>query len=115
MYIGGYATGLFGHDIGKVDRPQVPEAAGVIVGAVYLVCMFLFIPFPFLDVWFGNQERDAFPHAKYAEFLCALLSICCMIFLGNISPPFLSLSLSLSMKNMTSATLVLSPSYDDLF
>ena len=42
--------------------------------------MFVFILFPFLTDY-GN-EQASFPHRKYTEYLSALLSICCMIFLG---------------------------------
>jgi UDP-N-acetylglucosamine--dolichyl-phosphate N-acetylglucosaminephosphotransferase len=82
------------------------ESMGVIVSAVYMGVMFLFIPFPFRHWWFNSD----FPHHKvlilllfspfgitvvdddggdgqwmtvqFEEFMSALLSICCMIFLG---------------------------------
>ena len=100
---------LFGIDLNKpetkrdasgalvrpVQGPQVPEAMGLIAGSVYLICMFVFIPFPFahdLSVGGGGSWGAAaaaaaaapygFPHAHLTKFLCALLAICCMCFLG---------------------------------
>lgn len=108
---------LFGIDLNKAstkrdekgvlirpyDGPQVPEAMGVIAGTVYMVCMFVFMPLPFLHdyrtwgskdggSWGSAQSTTAlsgsgaavydFPHAHLSKFLCALLSICCMCFLG---------------------------------
>ena len=84
------------------EGPIVPEAMGTIACTVYLVCMFIFIPFPFLHEFAswgavtGGAWRvpahhlDAlplampysFPHAHLTKFLCALLAICCMCFLG---------------------------------
>lgn len=77
------------------DGPQVPEAMGVIAGTVYLVCMFVFMPLPFLHdfhswgssiggSWGIGREEPAgasvigvyqFPHAHLSKFLCAFLSI----------------------------------------
>ena len=74
-------AGLFGIDLNKAGRVKVPESAGVIVGAVYLVCMFVFIPVPY--VWLRFQQHDVeFPYRNFVEFISALLSICCMVFLG---------------------------------
>ncbi|XP_062142070.1 UDP-N-acetylglucosamine--dolichyl-phosphate N-acetylglucosaminephosphotransferase [Drosophila sulfurigaster albostrigata] len=79
---------LFGRDLCKKDKPQVPESYGVIIGCVFLISMFLFIPIPFS--FDENAATDAvtggkpltFPHDKFVELIAALLSICCMIFLG---------------------------------
>lgn len=79
---------LFGRDLCKKDKPQVPESYGVIIGCVFLISMFLFIPIPF--TFDENAATDAvtggkpltFPHDKFVELIAALLSICCMIFLG---------------------------------
>lgn len=57
-------SGLHGKDLLKPKAPLVVESMGVIVGVVYFVAMFLFIPFPFLD-WFGRHEAShPFPHDK---------------------------------------------------
>jgi len=70
---------LYGIDLSKrTTDVKVAESMGVIVSAVYLCVMFLFIPFPFRHWWFNSD----FPHHKFEEFMSALLSICCMIFLG---------------------------------
>ena len=125
-------AGLFGIDLNKRETkrdaggqlvrpyqgPKVPEAMGAVACTVYLVCMFIFVPFPFLHdyaSWGASSEggggwgrvADArastsflgglgfapakalpaplayhFPHAHLSKFLCALLAICCMCFLG---------------------------------
>ncbi|XP_033151097.1 UDP-N-acetylglucosamine--dolichyl-phosphate N-acetylglucosaminephosphotransferase [Drosophila mauritiana] len=79
---------LFGNDLCKKDKPQVPESFGVLIGCVFLVSLFLFIPIPFAfdeaaatDAITGGKP-DTFPHDKFVELIAALLSICCMIFLG---------------------------------
>ncbi|KAK2170087.1 hypothetical protein LSH36_4g02025 [Paralvinella palmiformis] len=72
---------LSGIDMAKPDRKRIPEAQGVVCGAVYLIMMFLFVPVCFYqDLALRNMAQ--FPFHKYVEFLAALLSICCMIFLG---------------------------------
>lgn len=65
-----------------------PESLGVLVGCVFLVAMFLFIPVPFtleeaaaMDVETGGKPAT-FPHEEFVELIVALLSICCMILLG---------------------------------
>ncbi|KAL6058251.1 UDP-N-acetylglucosamine--dolichyl-phosphate N-acetylglucosaminephosphotransferase [Balamuthia mandrillaris] len=78
-------AGLWGKDLNKTSDDKVAESLGVITGAVYLIVMFCFIPFPFLSYWLklaAGEEPAVFPHAEFVEFICALLSICCMIFLG---------------------------------
>nr|CAG4645586.1 EOG090X07N9 [Lynceus sp. MCZ IZ 141354] len=73
-------AGLFGVDLNKTDKRQVPEATGVITGCVFLMILFLFIPFPF-----GQHLLDSsqyFPHHEFVELIAALLSICCMLLLG---------------------------------
>jgi UDP-N-acetylglucosamine--dolichyl-phosphate N-acetylglucosaminephosphotransferase len=78
------AADLYGIDLNKESKEKVPESMGVIVGAVYLICMFFFIPIPFRSWWFPDSDvaLSSFPHNKLGEFIAALLSICCMIFLG---------------------------------
>lgn len=61
------------------------EGLGVICGALYLISLFLFIPFPFLKWFTDPMQQRLFPlfHIeRLGQFTCALLSICCMIFLG---------------------------------
>ncbi|KAJ8315940.1 hypothetical protein KUTeg_005954 [Tegillarca granosa] len=72
---------LFGIDMSKTSREKVPESLGVICGAVFLIIMFLFIPVPFYK-HLSDNESTRFPHHEYIEYIAALLSICCMIFLG---------------------------------
>lgn len=105
---------LFGIDLNKPETkrdangvlirpyegPIVAEAMGAITCTVYLVCMFIFIPLPFVHDyasrtavgggWGGASSAASsaatepyhFPHAHLSKFLCALLAICCMCFLG---------------------------------
>lgn len=78
-------AGLSGKDMSKKipkgGKPVlVPESLGVVAGAVYLIMMFMYIPVPFWKPL--TDEEPGFPHHKFVEFVAALLSICCMIFLG---------------------------------
>src|SRR6185369_14370685 len=67
-----------------------PESMGVVAATVYLICLFLFIPFPFMDYFTGQHilsrkepfHTPTFPHNKLGEFLSALLSLQSMILLG---------------------------------
>lgn len=56
-----------------------PESIGLVTGGVYLVLLFLFIPFPFSGTLLHNES---FRHDEFVEFIAALLSICCMVLLG---------------------------------
>eukprot|EP01088_Endostelium_zonatum_P013191 TRINITY_DN27603_c0_g1_i1.p1 TRINITY_DN27603_c0_g1~~TRINITY_DN27603_c0_g1_i1.p1 ORF type:complete len:462 (-),score=64.85 TRINITY_DN27603_c0_g1_i1:46-1431(-) len=104
---------LVGRDLNKVAKNPVPESLGVIASAVFLICMFLFLPIPFYSSLsqipfspfspFHSSSNSSsspsslssyqhhpnlphlfsqFPHFRLTEFISALLSICCMIFLG---------------------------------
>ncbi|NXG66663.1 GPT acetylglucosaminephosphotransferase, partial [Hemiprocne comata] len=75
------AARLFGEDLNKTSRRPVPEAQGVISGAVFLIILFCFIPMPFLRC-FVEEQCAAFPHNEFVELIGSLLAICCMIFLG---------------------------------
>uniref|UniRef100_A0A8C4LB10 UDP-N-acetylglucosamine--dolichyl-phosphate N-acetylglucosaminephosphotransferase n=1 Tax=Equus asinus TaxID=9793 RepID=A0A8C4LB10_EQUAS len=75
------AARLCGQDLNKSDRQQIPESQGVISGAVFLIILFCFIPFPFLNC-FVEEQCKAFPHHEFVALIGALLAICCMIFLG---------------------------------
>ncbi|EDO32000.1 predicted protein [Nematostella vectensis] len=75
-------AGLAGKDMNKKDnKDPIPEGLGAVGGALFLICMFLFIPLPFLSIWLEKGDFD-FPHHEFVMFIAALLSICCMIFLG---------------------------------
>lgn len=73
---------LFGMDMSKRDKKKIPESQGMICGAIFLVIMFLFIPVPFYKHILTDNSEKPFPHHEYIEYIAALLSICCMIFLG---------------------------------
>lgn len=75
------AARLCGQDLNKLSRQQIPESQGVISGAVFLIILFGFIPFPFLNC-FVEEQCKAFPHHEFVALIGALLAICCMIFLG---------------------------------
>ncbi|GAB5354274.1 hypothetical protein AAMO2058_000105000 [Amorphochlora amoebiformis] len=64
----------------KIIGIKISEANGVISGMMFLVIMFLYIPFAFADYY--PQGPESFPHMKLTEFVTALLSIACMCFLG---------------------------------
>ncbi|VDO34565.1 unnamed protein product [Haemonchus placei] len=70
---------MYGNDQCKKSDDPIPEPMGVICAAVYLIIMFVFIPFPFIE-WIGTES--AFPHTKFLAFLSALISICTAILLG---------------------------------
>jgi UDP-N-acetylglucosamine--dolichyl-phosphate N-acetylglucosaminephosphotransferase len=77
-------AGRAGTDLNKVGRPKIPESLGVVVGTVFLVTIFLFLPFPFMS-WFletGSKDSLEFPFQRLGEYTAALLSICSMLFLG---------------------------------
>ncbi|RCH81283.1 UDP-N-acetylglucosamine--dolichyl-phosphate N-acetylglucosaminephosphotransferase [Rhizopus stolonifer] len=62
---------------------------GLPVAIIYLITLFLFIPFPFID-WFEDAQLvhqdqphlDTFPYSKLGEILAAILAIQSMILLG---------------------------------
>ncbi|KAI8900773.1 glycosyl transferase family 4-domain-containing protein [Globomyces pollinis-pini] len=77
---------LCGKDLLKKDKPIIAESMGAIVGCIYFVFMFLFIPVPFLEwVRYGKYihgEHPEFPHDKFSQYLGGLLSLFSMLFLG---------------------------------
>lgn len=75
------AARLCGKDLNKPGQEPIPESQGVISGAVFLIILFCFIPFPFLTC-FVEEQCKAFPHHEFVALIGALLAICCMIFLG---------------------------------
>lgn len=70
---------LKGIDMSKKDKYAIPEAYGVISGAVFLIITFLFIPLRFYETLVFDKELS---QSQFIEYLAALLSIGCMIFLG---------------------------------
>ncbi|CAF0926389.1 unnamed protein product [Brachionus calyciflorus] len=70
---------LKGTDLSKKEKVQIPEAYGVICGAFFLIITFIFIPLRFYETLAFNKELS---HHQFIEYLAALLSIACMIFLG---------------------------------
>ncbi|KAM4704131.1 UDP-N-acetylglucosamine--dolichyl-phosphate N-acetylglucosaminephosphotransferase [Rhinophrynus dorsalis] len=75
------AAKLYGTDMNKTSKEPVPEAQGVISGAVFLLILFCFIPVPFLSCFVEEQCKE-FPHHEFVALIGSLLAICCMIFLG---------------------------------
>ncbi|KAI8347216.1 glycosyl transferase family 4-domain-containing protein [Choanephora cucurbitarum] len=80
---------LSGRDLLKADKPLIPETMGLPAAIIYLITLFLFIPFPFIN-WFegaslvheDQPELDTFPYSKLGEILAAILAIQSMILLG---------------------------------
>ncbi|KAI8988733.1 UDP-N-acetylglucosamine--dolichyl-phosphate N-acetylglucosaminephosphotransferase-like protein [Pilobolus umbonatus] len=80
---------LCGQDRLKKERPLLPETMGLPVAIIYLMTLFLFIPFPFIN-WFeggrlvheSNPILGTFPYNKLGEILAAILAIQSMILLG---------------------------------
>ncbi|KAG0286178.1 UDP-N-acetylglucosamine--dolichyl-phosphate N-acetylglucosaminephosphotransferase [Linnemannia gamsii] len=82
-------AGLKGMDLSKRTKHIIPECMGMVAGLIYLVTMFMFIPFPFMTWFTASNDGDhqelkllTFPNLKLAELLSALLSIQSMVFLG---------------------------------
>uniref|UniRef100_UPI00398EA97F UDP-N-acetylglucosamine--dolichyl-phosphate N-acetylglucosaminephosphotransferase n=1 Tax=Pristiophorus japonicus TaxID=55135 RepID=UPI00398EA97F len=75
------AARLYGIDLNKSSKEQIPESQGVISGVVFLIILFCFIPVPFLHCW-AKEQCASFPHDVFVQLIGALLAICCMIFLG---------------------------------
>ena len=48
-----------------------PESLGVICGMVYLICMFLFIPMPFVSKWMTDDDITSFPHHEVISAIFA--------------------------------------------
>lgn len=65
------AARLCGQDLNKTNRQQIPESQGVICGAVFLIILFCFIPFPFLNC-FVEEQCKAFPHHEVSGLVGTL-------------------------------------------
>eukprot|EP00397_Hematodinium_sp_SG-2012_P030122 GEMP01031881.1.p1 GENE.GEMP01031881.1~~GEMP01031881.1.p1 ORF type:complete len:460 (+),score=72.42 GEMP01031881.1:40-1419(+) len=86
---------LFGIDLNKlttkrdkngalrrpIEGEPVPEAMGVICAAGYIVCMSLFLPFPFN---YSVPLNDAAMRGRLTAFVAALLTVSLMAFLGFV-------------------------------
>ncbi|KAL9923446.1 UDP-N-acetylglucosamine--dolichyl-phosphate N-acetylglucosaminephosphotransferase [Glossina fuscipes] len=87
-----------GKDLCKKNKKEIPESMGVLIGLVFLVVLFLFIPVPFtlgnysplltLGEAIKTGSKTTFPHEKFVELLVALLSIAVMMLLGFIDDIF---------------------------
>ncbi|RKP08260.1 glycosyl transferase family 4-domain-containing protein, partial [Thamnocephalis sphaerospora] len=79
------SAGRRGRDLLKPGRPELPESLGLAVAAIYLVVLFLLIPFPFLR-WIEGEDgagwQFRFPEARLGDMLSALLSLQSMALLG---------------------------------
>ncbi|KAF6773411.1 hypothetical protein AHF37_11731 [Paragonimus kellicotti] len=87
-------AGFSGVDLNKPTKPTIPEAQGVLAGAVFITIMFLFIPVPFWrylfdtdlqrELLFKSQVRNLcqINVFQFIHYLAGLLCICCMVFLG---------------------------------
>jgi len=87
-----FTARLVGYDHGKSEKKLIPESMGVVVGAVFLINMFLFIPVFFTHVITVpgsfypqfNLSEKVFDQEEFSSILAALLSICCMLLLGFV-------------------------------
>jgi len=53
---------ISGTDLNKLEKHTIPEATGVITSCIFLIIMFIFIPFPF-GKHLLHKEWD-FPHEE---------------------------------------------------
>ncbi|CEI91680.1 hypothetical protein RMCBS344292_05963 [Rhizopus microsporus] len=72
---------LFGRDILKTGKPIIPETMGLPTAIIYLITLYLFMPFPFINSFY-TLSLDKFPHHKLGEVLSAILAIQSMVLLG---------------------------------
>ncbi|RCH83119.1 UDP-N-acetylglucosamine--dolichyl-phosphate N-acetylglucosaminephosphotransferase [Rhizopus stolonifer] len=75
---------LSGRDILKAGKPIIPETMGLPTAITYLITLFLFMPFPFIN-WLqdtNSEALDTFPYNKLGEVLSAILAIQSMVLLG---------------------------------
>ncbi|KAJ9065220.1 tunicamycin resistance protein, variant 3 [Entomophthora muscae] len=82
---------LSGRDRLKASKPLLPESLGLVSAVVYLITIYLFLPFPFAYNWtknYSDSEPAALktgstnPHIEFSQFLSGLLSIQAMTLLG---------------------------------
>ncbi|KAK5616269.1 UDP-N-acetylglucosamine--dolichyl-phosphate N-acetylglucosaminephosphotransferase [Crenichthys baileyi] len=60
------AARLYGMDLNKTSKKEVPESQGVISGTVFLIILFCFIPVPFLSCFVGDK-CTGFPHDEVGK------------------------------------------------
>ncbi len=70
---------MCGRDLNKPKQPKLAESLGVASGAVFMIAMFMFIPFPFLN-WMPSKSQSSLE--TLGNYTAALLSISSMLFLG---------------------------------
>ncbi|KAF2395701.1 UDP-GlcNAc-1-phosphate transferase [Trichodelitschia bisporula] len=94
-------AGLKGTDMSKLRKVEIPETMGAVCAVVYLLCIIMFIPFPFykdiVAATSGGGNKDyiqevhhvetgrflhRFPHNKLAAYLSAILSLQSIVILG---------------------------------
>ncbi|EER11156.1 UDP-N-acetylglucosamine--dolichyl-phosphate N-acetylglucosaminephosphotransferase, putative, partial [Perkinsus marinus ATCC 50983] len=78
-------AGICGKDLNKKGHPEIPEAAGVCVGAVYCLALSLFLPFHMMcstSRGIPMDEAELMSQRKASLFMGSLLSINAMCFLG---------------------------------
>ncbi|CAO3661614.1 unnamed protein product [Umbelopsis vinacea] len=83
-------SNIVGKDVLKKNRPVLAETMGLPTAIIYLVALFLFVPFPFMSFFNGdavlvheeNPTIGTFPYHKLSEILSALLAIQAMALLG---------------------------------
>uniref|UniRef100_UPI00358E0E6E UDP-N-acetylglucosamine--dolichyl-phosphate N-acetylglucosaminephosphotransferase-like isoform X2 n=1 Tax=Myxine glutinosa TaxID=7769 RepID=UPI00358E0E6E len=75
------AANLFGKDLNKDCDKRIPEALGVVSGAIFLVMHFALIPVPSLGCWL-SKNCPVYPQIQLVQLLAALLALCCMLLLG---------------------------------
>lgn len=83
--------GLYGKDQSKPGKPVIPESVGAVSATVYLLVMFLCIPFMFYKYMVtttpgggirgasieenGDLTGNLFPHGKLSEYLSSILCL----------------------------------------
>lgn len=88
-----FARGFKGRDLLKASSHAIPESAGLPAAGVYMLLLFLFIPFRYFNPHLAGAAaqmdgRGGFPHHELASFLSALLSFASAILLGFLDDVF---------------------------
>jgi len=72
--------GLFGKDLSKPGKPVIPETMGAIPAVIFVLLMFVNIPFLFFKDL--TDSSLLFPYGKFSEFLSAILCLESILLLG---------------------------------